>query len=569
MSNRTATPLSAAVKTCRRAVGSTFCMSLFINVALLASPIYSVQIYDRVLSSRNSETLLLLTLIVLVFLVLYGVLEYVRGAIQVQASLKFDSMLRRPLFDATMRAELAGRVSEGQRALRDADLMRDGIAGGLIPTLCDIPWVPVFVGLCFYLHPVLGGVALAGATAIFCSALVTDWLTKTGVSRASKLSAEASAFAASAFRNVEVVRGLGMGETVLNRWSDTQGAMVETQAALGDRGAAILATSKFVRLFVQTAMMGAGAWLVIRQEVSPGVMIASSTIMARALAPVEQAVAQWRRVLGIRGAHERLTALMDAFLSPEDTMRLPSPKGQIDIEDVYVVPPTGTRPVVKGISFSIKPGEAVAIVGASGSGKSSLARALAGVWQVRAGSVRIDGTDYGQWSPHSLGKHIGYLPQSVELFSGTVAQNIARLADVDEDAVIAAARAAGAHELIIRLPKGYDTPIGDGGAALSGGTRQRVGLARALYGNPCLVVLDEPNANLDEDGEQALAHAIADMKAAHRAVVVVTHRPQILAHVDQVLVMTFGQKLAFGPRNEVIATMRGNRVALATSSVAA
>ena len=560
---KSAKPLDAALRAAARAVGATIVMSIFINLSLLASPIYSVQVNDRVLASKNGLTLLVLTGIVVVFLALYGILEYVRGAIQVEAGVRFDRMLRRPLFEATMRAELAGRVAEGQRALRDADFIRDGLAGGLIPTLCDIPWVPVFVGLSFYLHPLLGEVSLVGASLILMSAVVTELLMRSNVTRAAKLQADASHFAASAFKNVEVVKGLGMGGTVIDRWSETQTALVATQAISGERSAAILAVSKFVRQLVQTALLGVGAWLVIEQEITPGIMMASSIIMGRALAPVEQTVAQWRRIIGLRGAYRRIADLMTAFAGGEETTRLPVPVGQIDVEDVYVVPPSGSRPVVKGVSLSLRPGEVLAIVGASGSGKSSLARALAGVWQPRAGSVRIDGTDYVQWNADELGQHIGYLPQSVELFAGTVAENIARLGQVDPDKVIAAAKAAGAHDLIVRLPKGYDTPIGESGTALSGGTRQRVGLARALYGDPRLVVLDEPNANLDEDGEKALAAAIAGMKTAGRAVVVVTHRPQILTQVDLMLVMTFGQKLAFGARDEVINSMRGNRVALA------
>jgi len=306
-----------------------------------------------------------------------------------------------------------------------------------------------------------------------------------------------------------------------------------------------------------------GAWLAIDRQISPGAMMAASIIMGRALAPVEQAVGQWKRLVAFRSAYRRLEDLFQALPAQAAATSLPSPTGRIDVENVVVWPPAANRPSVKGVSFSLNPGERLAIVGASASGKSSLARALAGVWPLHDGVIRIDGAGYSQWDPNRLGKHIGYLPQDIELFSGTVAENIARLAKVDDKAVVAAATAAGAHHAILRLPNGYDTPIGEGGVALSGGMRQRVGLARALYGNPRLLILDEPNSNLDEEGEKALAGALAAMKAAKQTVIVVTHRPQVLAHVDHVLVMSFGAALACGPRDEVIARMRGQKVVLA------
>jgi len=316
---------------------------------------------------------------------------------------------------------------------------------------------------------------------------------------------------------------------------------------------------------VQTGVLAAGAWLAIEKQISPGSMMAASIIIGRALAPVEQIVGQWKRILACRGAYSRLRELMDDFPQQAAPVNLPAPQGHIEVAQVVIVPPSGVRPSVRGVSFSVAPGNSVAIVGASGSGKSSLARALAGVWELRAGEIRIDGAALNQWDRNKLGKSVGYLPQDVELFAGTVADNIARLETVDSRAVVAAAKAAGAHDVILRLPQGYDTPIGEGGLALSGGMRQRVGLARALYGDPRLIVLDEPNSNLDEEGERALGQAISQMKEAGRTVMVVTHRPQLLAYVDKVLVMSFGTALAFGDRDDVIARMRGNRVAAVQS----
>jgi ATP-binding cassette subfamily C protein/ATP-binding cassette subfamily C protein EexD len=428
---------------------------------------------------------------------------------------------------------------------------------------CDLPWTPVFAALCFMQHFLLGIIALIGALVLFSLAMFTEFVTRRSVERTNVLSNEAARFVAAALRNGEVVRGLGMGDIVLDRWSGTQSAVVEAHSTLVERGAAMHAVTKFARLAVQTSLLCVGAWLAIDRQISPGAMMAASIIMGRALAPVEQVVGQWKRVVALRSAYHRLEDLFQALPATTAPTALPEPKGEIEVENAVVWPPSAGRPSVKGVSFTLKAGESIAIVGASASGKSSLARALAGVWPLREGVIRIDGAAYSQWDQNRLGKHIGYLPQDIELFSGTVAENIARLGKVDEAGVIVAAKAAGAHEVILRLSNGYDTPIGEGGVALSGGMRQRVGLARALYGNPRLIVLDEPNSNLDEDGERALARAMAAMRAAARTVIVVTHRPQILAHVDHIMVMAFGKAMVTGARDEVITKMRGQKVVLA------
>ncbi len=559
-------PLKTAMRACMPAFGATAFISVFINLTMLALPLYSIQVFNRVLTSRNEGTLLMLTLIVVVFLALYGFLEYIRAGIQLRASILFDETLRRQLFDTLMRAEVAGMNKVGPQMLRDADGVRDAISSGLASTMFDLPWAPIFVGLCFLLHPLLGVVALIGAIVLFAFALLSERLTRTGVREASQLAAEASQFAASALKQGEAVRGLGMGDTIAERWSSTQSQMIATQVATSEKSAAILAVSKFVRLLVQTGLLGAGAWLAIEGQISAGVMMASSIIMGRALAPVEMVVAQWKRIVALRAAYARINMLFQQLPELDAGLELPDPVGKLDVENVVVLPPSGGRPVVKGVSFSVAAGEIIAVVGASGSGKSSLARAIAGVWPLMQGNVRLDDAAFTQWDPNRLGKHIGYLPQNVELFNGTIAQNIARLGYVDDNAVIAAAKAAGAHELILRLPKGYDTPIGENGAALSGGTRQRVGLARALYGNPRLIILDEPNANLDEEGDRALGKALAEMKAAGRTVIVVTHKPQVLSHVDKILVLSFGMTLAFGPRDTVIQNMRGQRLTVAATN---
>ncbi len=555
------TPLNRAIRSSYAALGATFILSLFINICMLVSPIYSMQVYDRVMSSRSVTTLVMLTIIVTVFLALYGVLEYARSGVLTKAGLRFEGILRRPLFDAMMRAELSPAHRLGAQAIRDAELLRETVSSSLAPTMFDLPWTPVFITLCFLLHPVLGWVAFLGGAILFLLALVSDRITKSRFEHAGRLSREAGMIVAAALRNGDAVRGLGMGDIVLNRWAGAQSALVAVHAEASERSSALVAVSKFTRMAVQAALLCAGAWLSIEQEISSGSIMAASIVMARALAPIEQTVAQWKRVMACRAAYSRLKGLFELSPAPRACVALPRPAGHLEADGIVVWPLGGNRPTVKSVSFSLNPGETLAIVGASGAGKSSLVKALSGVWPVRAGSVRIDGSDYTQWNGVKLGKHIGYLPQDIELFSGTVAENIARLEEVDDQAVVAAAKIAGAHEVILRLPNGYDTPIGESGLALSGGMRQRVGLARAIYGNPSLVILDEPNSNLDDEGDRALARALANLKAEKRTVIVVTHRPTVLASVDKMLVMSFGQVLAFGERDEVISRMRGNRVA--------
>jgi len=556
-------PLGQALRACFPALIATFVLSLFINASMLASPLYSMQVYDRVLTSRNVGTLVMLTLIVGIFLTLYGILEFARSGVLARAGVQFEGILRHPLFETMMKAELSPRHRFGQQVIRDAETIRDCLSSGTAAVACDLPWTPIYVLLCFMQHAYLGILAVFGSVLLFSLALFTEFYTHSSVDRTNALANEASRIVAAALRNGEVIRGLGMGDIVLDRWSNRQSAMVQAHSTLVERGAAMHAVTKFARQAVQTSLLCIGAWLAIDHQISPGAMMAASIIMGRALAPVEQVVGQWKRIIAFRSAYRRLEDLFQALPLSAAPTALPTPRGEIVVENAVVWPTGASRPSVKGVSFSLRAGESLAIVGASASGKSSLARAMAGVWPLRDGVIRIDGAAYSQWDQTRLGKHIGYLPQDIELFSGTVAENIARLGKVEDDAVVAAAKAAGAHDVILRLPNGYDTPIGDGGVALSGGMRQRVGLARALHGDPRLLILDEPNSNLDEDGEKALAKAMASAKAAGRTVIVVTHRPQLLAHVDSIMVMTFGKVLVTGPRDQVIAKMRGQRVVVA------
>jgi ATP-binding cassette subfamily C protein/ATP-binding cassette subfamily C protein EexD len=556
------TALSIATRACVPALGATFVLSLFINASMLVSPIYSMQIYDRVLSSRNIGTLVMLTLIVFAFLALYGLLEYARAGVLVRASVDFDEILREPLFETLMRAQLSPRHRFGQQMIRDADLFRESVAGGVATTLCDLPWTPIYIGMCFMLHPLLGSVALIGGVSLFLLAWASDLFTKRSVLEASRLSIEAQGMAASTLRNGEIVFGLGMGDSLRGRWADLQAAANAEAASGHETSATINAVSKFARVAVQTALLFCGAWLAVDGEISPGAMLAASIVMGRALAPVEMVVGNWKRIIGCRAAYQRLQALFEAFPDSAAALELPRPKGKLEVNSVVIWPPFAVKPSVKYLSLSLEAGESLAVVGASGSGKSSLLRALAGVWAPGDGVIRIDDADYAQWDKQRLGRHIGYVPQTIELFAGTVAENIARMGEVDEQKVFAAAQLAGAHDAILRLPLGYNTQLGDGGVGLAGGMRQRIALARALFGDPSLVLLDEPDSNLDEEGEKALGEALSSLKNSGKTFIIVTHRPAVLSMVDKLLVMSFGQALAFGKRNEVLAKVRGNRVAV-------
>jgi ATP-binding cassette, subfamily C, bacterial len=539
----------AAVKP---AILSAIFFSFFINLLVFVSPLYMLQVYDRVLASRNETTLVVITLIAAFLLFIYAVLETLRSRILVRAGILFDERIATPIFDAIHRANLRNPGGGHHQGLRDIDSVREFLTGAGLIALCDLPWVPIFVFACFLLHPWFGYIAIVGAAGILVLTVVNEKTTSQILGQASFSAIRANSQAQSVLRNGEVLHAMGMLAALRSLWVARHHATLAWQALASDRAGMLVAFTKFFRMFLQTAILGVGAYLAIHGAISAGAMIAASIIIGRALAPIELVVGNWKGLVNARGAKERIEKLLDIAGQEEDRIPLPRPEGRLEIENLIAAAPGLNKPILKGISFAIEAGETLCVVGPSAAGKSSLVRVITGVWPKANGTVRLDGAELSHWDPQELGQYIGYLPQDVELFAGTVAENIARFRDVESEEIIAIAKLAGCHDLIQGLPEGYNTQIGEGGQALSGGQRQRIALARALFGNPSVVILDEPNSNLDSAGEEALLRAIQELKAQKTTVILVTHKVNILAAADKVLVLTQGAVQAFGPREKVL-----------------
>jgi PrtD family type I secretion system ABC transporter len=545
------TPLQAAYGKFRAIIFTTFVFSFCINMLLFASPIYMLQIYDRVLGSRNETTLLMISIIILFLLIIYGLLEFIRSRMLVRAGQQFDDVLSESLFSRAVKLRLSNPKAGAEFILADGDKIREFLTGTGILAFFDAPWTPVFIAVCFIFHPWLGYVALGGAIVIFALAIINEFATRNPLKEAGNASQSANQFASAVLQNAEVIRSMGMEKALGDRWRDRHGAVLGAQADASDKAGAILTFQKFFRMTIQSAILGLGGYLAIKQEISPGIMIAASIMMGRALQPVEQGVQQWKTFVGARQAHARLKGLFDSVPGDEQRTELPDPKGVITAENLSSVLPGTRTAFLKNLNFQINPGETIAVIGPSGSGKSSLIRHLVGVWPAAVGTVRIDGADIAHWNADQLGQHLGYLPQEVRLFAGTIAENISRFTGGESEEVVKAAQLAGVHDMILRLPDGYETQVGDNGQQLSGGQRQRVGLARAMFGMPRIMILDEPNSNLDSDGENALLEAIKAMKEQKITVVLVTHKTNLLAICDRVLVMREGQMQAFTTPQEL------------------
>jgi len=536
----------------RPAFAAVAVFSLAINILTLTVPLHMLHVYDHVLTSRSGTTLLFLTLLAAALLVALGCVELFRSRILVRIGTRLDHELGDRLFNAAIADKLGNRSENPAQALRDLDAVRAFAGGNALPVLFDAPWAPVFIGITFLLHPLLGAIALVGACVLLTTALINETTTRQRSKIATAETISAAGFVDLALRNAEVIEAMGMAPAIIRRWRDKQRRAVEGHAAVADRSAGFVAVAKFWRPFLQITMLATGAALAIDNVITPGVMIAASIIMARALAPVEGAIASWRTFLAARTAYERLRSSLANLAAMPARMTLPDPAGKLAVANLYVAPPRVVKPVLKGVSFGLSPGEALAVIGPSASGKSTLARALVGAWPVLSGEIRLDGAMLDDFDRVQLGRRIGYLPQDIELFDGTVAENIARFGDASSEAVLDAARLAGLHDVILRLPRGYDTKIGPGGEGLSGGQRQRIALARAVFGRPSLLVLDEPNASLDTEGEEALLAAVSALKAGGAAIVIIAHRPTITVAVDRILVLREGSVEMMGPRAEVI-----------------
>ncbi|ACA15794.1 type I secretion system ATPase [Methylobacterium sp. 4-46] len=558
-SDRATSVLQSGLRSLRPVLATAFVFSFFINILLFVTPLYMLQIYDRVLSSRSEATLVGVSLIAAFALAVYSCLEMLRARILVRGGVIFDQAIATPIYDAVHRSILRRPGSGQDAALRDLDVLREFLTGSGLLAFCDAPWTPIFLLACFALHPWFGWMALAGGSAILALTLVNEVATRRLLDAANRASHAAAQQARASARNAEVLHAMGMVAAVRELWRAPHQDVLMLQARASDRAGLIVAATKYVRMLLQTMVLGLGAYLAIRREISAGSMIAASIIIGRALAPIEAIVAHWKGVTAARASYRRLADLVSAAGAEPRRMSLPRPRGEVEIENASVAAPGGAAPILRGVSVRIEAGSVVGIVGPSASGKSTLARALTGVWPLLGGTVRIDGAEIGHWDPQALGRYLGYLPQDVELLDGTVAETIARFAVEDEGAIVEVARRAGCHALIQALPDGYNTRIGPGGHGLSGGQRQRIALARAMYGAPSLVVLDEPNASLDQAGEAALIQAVADLKRHGATVILITHKLGILAGADQVLVMNEGRVQAFGAAEPILAQLTGGR----------
>jgi PrtD family type I secretion system ABC transporter len=556
----------------RRVLWVVGLFSLGVNVLMLTAPLYMLQIYDRVLTSRSEETLIYLTLVAVIAFVTLGILEGVRGQIMVRLGGWLDKQLGGPLLGDSIVTAL-GRGSEPSvQGLRDLSTFRAFLSSHAIFAIMDAPWTPIFIAVIFLLHPILGWLAVAGALTLLVLAIVNELSTRGPLRRSGGALIRATEDAQAATRNADVVQAMGMGPAVVARWDKRNSDLLAAQEQASLRSGRIAAFAKFLRLVLQVAVLGVGAKLVLMNEITAGTMIAGSILVGRALAPIDMAIGSWKTAVSSWQAWRRVRARAQEIPLVKESMPLPAPEGAVRVEKLMYGWPGATEPMLRNIDFALEPGQVLGIIGPTAAGKTTLARLMIGNLRPTVGHVRLDGADVAEWDSDDLGPNLGYLPQDVELFGGTVHENIARLQEADAEKVVAAARLAGVHDMILALPNGYETEIGPSGAVLSGGQRQRVALARALYGMPKMLVLDEPSSSLDQDGESALMEAVAGLKAAGSTVVIIAHRPNVLRLADRVLVLRNGVIEKFGPRDEVLSAVTGsgtgdNRIVAQTPQV--
>ncbi|MGF6093978.1 type I secretion system permease/ATPase [Pseudomonas sp. 18175] len=538
---------------------SVGCFTALINLLMLVPSIYMLQVYDRVLSSQNETTLVMLTLMVVGFFAFIGTLEVIRSFIVIRIGSRLEQRFNLRVYKAAFERNLQRGQGHAGQSLGDLTHIRQFITGPALFAFFDAPWFPIYLLVIFLFNVWLGVLATAGAALLIGLACLNQYLTKKPLGEASGYSQQSTQLATSHLHNAETIQAMGMLGALRKRWFAVHSQFLGLQNQASDTGSVVTALSKSLRLCLQSLVLGLGAFLVIKGDMTAGMMIAGSILMGRVLSPIDQLIAVWKQWSSAKLAYQRLDDLLREFPPEVEQMKLPAPNGQVSFEQVSAGPPGRRVATLHHVSFNLGAGEVLGVLGASGSGKSTLARVLVGVWPTLSGTVRLDGADIHRWDRDDLGPHIGYLPQDIELFSGSIADNIARFREADPEQVVKAAQQAGVHELILRLPQGYDTVLGDNGAGLSGGQKQRVALARALYGGPRLIVLDEPNSNLDTVGEAALASAIVQMKTQGSTVVLVTHRSAALAQADKLMVLNDGHLQAFGPSQDVLRALSGQR----------
>jgi ATP-binding cassette subfamily C protein len=544
--------LRQALASCRSAFIGVAVFSGLVNILMLTGSLFMLEVYDRVLPSRSVPTLIGLIVLASALFAFQALLEITRGRLLVRVGNHLDYTLSPRIFDMIVQLPLRAKAGEAA-PIRDIEAIRSFLSGTGPTALFDLPWVPFYLLICFAFHFMIGVTALIGAIILICLTVATDYMSRDAIKNASQQGGQRNRLAETGRRNAEVLVAMGISERLLARWRTVTNQYLAQQRRANDVSGGFGATGKILRMMLQSGVLAMGAYLVIQGEASAGIIIASSILTGRALAPVDLSIANWKGFVAARQSWRRLEQLLKNFPPQPKKLQLPPPTQTRSVEGLMVAPPGAQKPSVTEVAFTLKAGNALGVIGPSASGKSSMARALVGVWRPARGAVRLDGASLDQWPMGALGKHIGYLPQGVELIEGTIAENIARFdPDAPAEAVVAAAKAAGVHDMIVSFPTGYETPIGEQGTNLSAGQQQRVALARALYGDPFLVVLDEPNSNLDAEGEEALTKAILGVRARGGVVVVIAHRPSALAAVDLVLVMARGSQQAFGPKEEVL-----------------
>ncbi|HEY1042802.1 MAG TPA: type I secretion system permease/ATPase [Telluria sp.] len=532
--------------------------SAIINILMLTPSLYMLQVYDRVLASGNELTLTMLTVMVLLAYLVMGGLEMIRSFVLVRVGARFDMELNKRVYTAAFEQNLKKAGGNAGQALSDLTSLRQFLTGNGVFAFFDAPWFPIYLAVIFMFEPGLGFLALGGTVVLVILAFVNERVTKKPLGEANSMAIASSTLATNNLRNAEVIESMGMLPNLMRRWFKLHGQFLHLQAEASEKAGLVGAATKFVQVSQQSLVLGFGALLVIEGKMTAGMMIAASILVGRALAPVQQLIGVWKSFNSARSAYERLNKLLESNPVRPKGMQLPAPKGAITLEGVTAGPPGSTIPVVRNLSLAISPGDVVGVIGPSGSGKSTLARLLVGVWPSQMGKVRLDGADIYQWNKGELGPHLGYLPQDIELFGGTVSDNIARFGEVDPEKVVAAAKRAGVHDMILHFPQGYDTVLGDGGAGLSGGQKQRLGLARAMYGDPSVLVLDEPNSNLDDVGEAALMAAVNDLRQRGKTIIMVTHRTSAIGATNKLLLLREGVGEMFGPTQQVLQALQQN-----------